>query len=174
MKDSQLQAIAKTEAHLKQEADILEEEEEAYQEKQSSTYWSPHQQCHEEPPLPKMCKKLKETMSDFHSHCKTYNQQLQSTMAKTEVHFKQILEILKDEALQDQLVTILKGHYMEDECIFYYEQAITTLRGKEVVEDQVEERKEEPTKVPQELHQEKEESTETSSTLALILEIQRV
>jgi hypothetical protein len=85
-------------------------------------------------------------MSDFHSHCKTYNQQLQFTMAEIEVHFKQILEILK-EALQDQLVAIPKGQYMEDECTFYCEQAITPLRGKEVIEDQVEERKEEPTEV---------------------------
>jgi hypothetical protein len=44
-------------------------------------------------------------------------------------------------------VAIPKGQYMEDERTFYYEQAITTLRGKEVVEDQLEERKKEPTEV---------------------------
>jgi hypothetical protein len=70
-------------------------------------------------------------------------------------------------------VAIPKGHYTEDECTFYYEQAITTLRGREVAEDQVEERKEEPTEVPNEPHQEKRESTKTSSTLALIPETPR-
>jgi hypothetical protein len=95
-----------------------------------SSQSAPHQHYHEEPPLSEIYEKLKEIMSDFHSHCKIYNQQLQSTMAKTEVHFKQISEILKEEALQDQLLAILKGHYMEEECTFYYEQAITTLRGR--------------------------------------------
>jgi hypothetical protein len=32
---------------------------------------------------------------------------------------------------------------MEDECTYYQEQAITTLRSEEVVENQVDERKEE-------------------------------
>jgi hypothetical protein len=44
--------IAKTEAHLKQEADIRKEEEEAYQKEQSSTYWPP--QCREEEPSPQL------------------------------------------------------------------------------------------------------------------------
>ena len=44
--------IAKIEAHLKQEADIRKEEEEAYQKVQSSTYWAP--QCREEEPSPQL------------------------------------------------------------------------------------------------------------------------
>jgi hypothetical protein len=65
------------------------------------------------------------------------------------------------------------GHYMEDECTYYHEQAITTLRNEEVFENQVEERKEEQT---EELHQEKdkEESIEISSTLAPIPKEPRV
>ena len=39
-------------------------------------------------------------------------------------------------------------YYMEDECIYYYKQAIT-LRCEEVIENQVDERKDEQTKVSQ-------------------------
>ena len=56
------------------------------------------------------------------------------------------------------------GYYMEDECTYYHEQAVT-LRSEEVVKNQVDERKEEQTKVLGEPHQEKEESTKTFSTL---------
>jgi hypothetical protein len=41
---------------------------------------------------------------------------------------------------------------MENECTYYHEQAITTLRNEEVFENQVAQRKEEQTEEP---HQEK-------------------
>jgi hypothetical protein len=81
-------------------------------------------------------------------------------------HFKQILDILKEEECQGQLVANPNEYYMEDECTYYDEQAVT-LRSEEVVENQMDER-EEQIEVPHEPHQEKQESTETSSTLALI------
>jgi hypothetical protein len=84
-----------------------------------------------------------------------------------------IMDILKEEKCQGQLVANSSEYYMEKECTYNHEQAVT-LRSEEVVANQVDERKEEQTKIPQELHQEKEESTETSSTLALIPKIQRV
>jgi hypothetical protein len=87
-------------------------------------------------------------------------------------HFKQIIDILQEEMCQGQLVANPNEYYMEDECIYYHEQAIT-LRSEEAVANQVGERKEEQTKVLEEPHQEKQESTETSSTLALIPETPR-
>ena len=62
---------------------------------------------------------------------------------------------------------------MEDECTYYHEQAIITLKSEEVVENQEEERKEEQTEIPMEPHWEKEESIETSPTSALIPEVSR-
>ena len=63
-------------------------------------------------------------------------------------------------------------YYIEDECTYYHEQAIS-LRSEEVVENQENERKEEQTKDLKEPYQEKEESTMTFSTLALIPETSR-
>jgi hypothetical protein len=63
---------------------------------------------------------------------------------------------LKEEECQIQWMVTPNGHYMEDECIYYHEQAIITLKSEEVVENQMEERKEEQTEVPQEPHREKE------------------
>jgi hypothetical protein len=80
-----------------------------------------------------------------------------------DAHFKQISDILKEEECQGQLVTNSNEYYMEDECTYYHEQAIT-LRSEEVVENQVDERKEEQIEVLGEPHQEKEESTKTFST----------
>ena len=94
------------------------------------------------------------------------NSLMQSTK-KTDAHLKQISDILKGEECQGQLVANLNEYYMEDECTYYHEQAVT-LRSEEVVENQMDERKEEQTEVPQEPHHVKQESTETSSTLALI------
>jgi hypothetical protein len=67
------------------------------------------------------------------------------------------------------------GNYMEEECTYYHEQAISTLRCEKVVENQVEERKEEKIEVPQDLHWEegKEVSTEASSTSTPILDTPR-
>ena len=65
------------------------------------------------------------------------------------------------------------GHYMEDESNSYLEQAITTLRSGEVVENRVKERKEEKIGAPQDLHWEKgkEVSTAASSPSILIPEM---
>jgi hypothetical protein len=82
------------------------------------------------------------------------------------------MDILKEEKCQGQLVANPNEYYMEDECTYYHEQAIT-LRSEEVIEIQVDERKEEQTKVPQKPYQENQESSETSSTLALIPETPR-
>ena len=64
---------------------------------------------------------------------------------------------------------------MVDESTSYHEQAITTLKSEEVVENQLEERKEEQIEVPRDLHREegKEVSIEASSTSTHILELTR-
>jgi hypothetical protein len=63
-------------------------------------------------------------------------------------------------------------HYMVYEST-YPEQAITTLRSEEVVENHVEERKEEQIEAPHDLHREKgkEVSTKASSPSPPILEM---
>ena len=71
----------------------------------------------------------------------------------------------KEEEFQSQSVANPNGHYMKEECSYYHEQAITTLRSEEVAENQMEKRNEEKIKAPQDLHREegKEVSTEASS-----------
>jgi hypothetical protein len=113
-----------------------------------------------------------------------------------DAHFKQIMDILKEEKCQGQLVANPNEYSMEDEFTYYHEQTTTTPRNEEtveenfcepsledplgecfdqfceqvVVENQMDERKEEQTEDLEEPHQEKEESTKTFSTLALIPE----
>jgi hypothetical protein len=80
--------------------------------------------------------------------------------------------------LQSQPMANSNEHYMVDEST-YPEQAITTLRSEEVVENHMEERKKEQKKeqigTPHNLHQEKgkEVSTTTSSPSSLISETPR-
>jgi hypothetical protein len=130
--------------------------------------------------LKKASARLDKMMSTFLSQAEEDRQSLERTnnsnmqsFERMDAHFKQIMDILKEEKCQGQLVDNSNEYYMEKECTYYHEQVVT-LRSEEVVANQVDERKEEQTKVPKELHQKKEESTETYSTLALIPKIQRV
>jgi hypothetical protein len=169
-----------------QQADILkeEEEEEAYQEESSSiydhSYSSPH---HSE---------VEEDIQEF----ARINKSIIQSYEKMDAHFKQMMDILKEEECQGQLVANPNEYYMEDEYTYYHEQTTTTLGTEENVEDNFcepsledplgehfdqfceqamvenegDERKEEQTEDLEEPHLEKEESTNTFSTLALIPE----
>jgi hypothetical protein len=91
---------------------------------------------------------------------------------------EQIINHLKrerEEELQSQLLGNPSGYYMEDWSSSYHEQAITTLRSEEVVENHKEEGKEEQIEVTHDLHQEKgkEVSTEVSSASTPIPELPR-
>lgn len=95
-----------------------------------------------------------------------------------EADCEQIINHLKRErieVLQSQLVANPSGHYMEDWSSSYHEQAITTLRSEEVVENHKEEGNEEQIEVTHDLHREKgkEVSIEASSTSTPILELPR-
>ena len=68
-----------------------------------------------------------------------------------EAHLKQIANILNEEELQSKPVANPNGHHEEDESTSYHEQAITTLRSEEVVENQVEERKDEQIEILRDL-----------------------
>jgi hypothetical protein len=90
-----------------------------------------------------------------------------------EADCEQIINHLKresEEELQSQLVANPNGYYVEDWSSSYHEQAITTLRSEEVVENHKEEGNEEQIEVTKDLHREKgkELSTEASSTLTPI------
>ena len=52
-----------------------------------------------------------------------------------DAHFKQIMDILKEEKCQGQLVANPNEYYMENECIYYHEQTTTTPRNEETVEE---------------------------------------
>jgi hypothetical protein len=132
--------IANTKAYLKQEASFRkDEEEEAYQEESSSiydhSYSSPHQQYQEEPPSPKRLAlegamaRIDRMMSAHHSEAEEdrqefsrINNSIMQSYEKMDAHFKQMMDILKDENCQDQLVANLNEYYMEDECTYYHEQ----------------------------------------------------
>ena len=64
------------------------------------------------------------------------------------------MDILKEEKYQSQLVANPNEYYMEDECTYSHEPAVT-LWSEEVVENQVDERKEEQIEDLEEPHQEK-------------------
>jgi hypothetical protein len=94
-----------------------------------------------------------------------------------EAYCEQIINHLKEseEELQSQLVANPSGYYVEDWSSSYHEQAITTLRSEEVVENHKEEGKEEQIEVTYDLHQEKgkEVSIEVSSASTPIPELPR-
>jgi len=95
-----------------------------------------------------------------------------------EADCEQIINHLKrerEEELQSQLVANPSGYYVEDWSSSYHEQAITTLRSEEVVENHKEEGKEEQIEVTHDLQWEKGKkvSTEASSTLTPIPELPR-
>jgi hypothetical protein len=52
-----------------------------------------------------------------------------------DAHFKQIMDILKEEKCQVQLVANPNEYYKENECTYYHEQIATTPRNEETVED---------------------------------------
>jgi hypothetical protein len=184
------------------------------------SYSYPYQQYQEEPLSPRRSTfeeisfaleeasaALNRTMSAMHSEAEGDRQEfarirnsVTQSYEKMDAHFKQIMDILKEEKCQGQLVANPNDYYMEDEYTYYYlEQTTTTPRNEEtieenfcepsledplgecfvqlceqvVVENQVDERKEEQTEDLEEPHQEKEESTKTFSTLALIPETPR-
>jgi hypothetical protein len=93
-----------------------------------------------------------------------------------EAHYEQIINHIKREReLQSQLVANPSGYYVEDWSSSYHEQAITTLRTEEVVENHKEEGKEEQIEVTHDLYREKgkEVSTEASSTSTPIPKLPR-
>jgi hypothetical protein len=93
-----------------------------------------------------------------------------------EAHCEQIINHIKREReLQSQLVANPSGYYVEDWSSSYLEQAITTLRSEEVVENHKKEGKEEQIEVTHDLHQEKgkEVSTEAYSASTPIPELPR-
>jgi hypothetical protein len=173
-----------------QQAEILkeeEEEEEAYQEESSSIYDHSYSSPHHS-----------EVEEDIQEFARINNSIIQS-YEKMDAHFKQMMDILKEEECQGQLVANPNEYYMEDEYTYYHEQTTTTPWNEETVEDnfcephledplgehfdqfcehavvenEVDERKEEQTEDLKEPHQEKEEGTKTFSTLALIPETPR-
>ena len=50
-----------------------------------------------------------------------------------DAHFKQIMDILKEEKCQGQLVANPNEYYMEDECTYYHEQIATTPRNEKLL-----------------------------------------
>jgi hypothetical protein len=52
---------------------------------------------------------------------------------KMDAHFKQMMDILKEEKCQGQLVANPNEYYMENEYIYYHEQTTTTPRNEENV-----------------------------------------
>jgi hypothetical protein len=111
------------------------------------SYSSPHQHYQEEPLSLKMSA-LKETMatleevsarlnrmmSTFLSEVeedrqtfKRINNSITQSYEKMDAHFKQIMDILKEEKCQGQLVANPNEYYMEDEYTYYLEQTTTTL-----------------------------------------------
>jgi hypothetical protein len=186
------------------------------------SYSYPYQQYQEESPFPIMfalketmvaseeimaasveaSARLERTMLAFLSEVKEdrqefarINNSIMQSYEKMDAHFKQMMDILREEKCQGQLVAYPNEYYTENECIYYHEQTTNTPRNEEnfcepsledplgehldqfyeqaVVENQVDERKEEQTEDLEEPHQEKEESTKTFSTLDLIPETPR-
>jgi hypothetical protein len=85
---------------------------------------------------------LQRTMSTMHSEMEDHRQEfarvrnfVTQSSEKMDVYFKQIMDILKEEKCQDQLVANLNECYMEDEYTYYYEQTTTTPRNEETVEE---------------------------------------
>lgn len=93
-----------------------------------------------------------------------------------EAHCEQIINHIKREReLESQLVANPSGYYLKDWSSSCHEQAITTLRSEEVVENHKEEGKKEQIEVTHDLHREKGKdlSTEASSTSTPIPELPR-
>jgi hypothetical protein len=122
--------------------------------------------------LGEMNGRLDELNDKFGEMTQTINSHSQS-IASLEAQAELIADILdrEEEELQSQPVANPSEHYMVYEST-YPEQASTTLRSEEVVENHVEERKEEQIEAPQDLLREKckEVSAKASSPSILIPE----
>jgi hypothetical protein len=66
---------------------------------------------------------------------KRINNSITQSSEKMDAHFKQIMDILKEEKCQGQLVANPNEYYKEDECTYYHEQTTTTPRNEETVEE---------------------------------------
>jgi uncharacterized coiled-coil protein SlyX len=89
----------------------------------------------------------------------TVNAHFQS-IAKIETQMGQLANTLnrrEDGKLPSQLVANPKGHYLVNEDTSYHQQvqAITTLRSRRLVDNQVEEQKDEHTEIPETLQRDK-------------------
>jgi hypothetical protein len=86
-----------------------------------------------------------------------------------EADSEQIIYHLKrerEEELQGHMVANPNGYYVEDWSSPYHEQAITTLKSEEVVENQEEKGKEEQIEVTHDLHREKDKKMSTAASSA--------
>jgi hypothetical protein len=128
---------------------------ETFQYPMDHSYSYPYQQYQEEPPSQTMaaseeimdvsteaCARLERTMLAFLSEAEEdrqefarINNSITQSYEKMDVHFKQMMDILKEEKCQGQLVANLNEYYMENECIYYHEQTTTTPRNEETVKD---------------------------------------
>jgi hypothetical protein len=63
------------------------------------------------------------------------NNSITQSYEKMDAHFKQMMDILKEEKSQDQLVANPNEYYTEDEYTYYHEQTTTTPRNEETVEE---------------------------------------
>jgi hypothetical protein len=63
------------------------------------------------------------------------NNSITQSYEKMDAHFKQMMDILKEEKCQGQLVANPDKYYMEDECTYYHEQTTTTPRNEETIEE---------------------------------------
>jgi hypothetical protein len=66
---------------------------------------------------------------------KRINNSITQSYKKMDAHFKQIMDILKEEKCQGQLVANPNEYYKEDEYTYYLEQTTTTPRNEETVEE---------------------------------------
>jgi hypothetical protein len=86
--------------------------------------------------------RLDKTMSAFLSEAEEdrqtferINNSITQSFEKMDAHFKQIMDILKEEKCQGQLVANPNEYYMKNECTYYHEQTTTTPRNEETVEE---------------------------------------
>jgi hypothetical protein len=116
-----------------------------------------YQYYQEEPPSPIMVAlketmvasveasaRLERTMSAFLNEAEEdrkefarINNSITQSYEKMDAHFKQMMDILKEEKCQRQLVASPNEYYMENECIYYHERTTTTPRDEETVEENI-------------------------------------
>jgi hypothetical protein len=63
------------------------------------------------------------------------NNSITQSYEKMDAHFEQMMDILKEEKSQDQLVANPNEYYMEDEYTYYQEQTTTTPWNEETVKE---------------------------------------